>query len=388
MRLLPLVLRNLRRNRLRTVLTIVSTGLAIALVCMLLSMPAGFDAMTTALASNTRVGTHAREGTSYSLPYAYLERIRSLPGIVGATSYTFFSGVLESQTVTTIPSFAVDPDSIGAVMADYGIDATALADFVARRDGALVGSQTLDRQGWKPGDRFTLKGRRFPVTLPFRVIGGLGESAVPSVFFHREYLVQALAARGLTLDTTDLVWSRVDDPERVDATIQAIDAMFRNSAAQTTTETEKAFVSSFFGFLDSLVAVILIVTLAVALCVVAITANTASMSIRERLGELAILKALGFRRRAILLLALGETVLIAMVGGVLGAGASFVLTAVTRSMSAGWNAQLALLGSFQVTAAIVAQALLLAFAVGVASGLVPALSASRRGVVETLREVF
>jgi len=166
-----------------------------------------------------------------------------------------------------------------------------------------------------------------------------------------------------------------------------IDAAFRNSEAETTSETEKSYFANFFGQLEGFVTVILIVTGLVALCIVFIAANTASMAVRERMGEIAVLKALGFSRRLVFATLFAEATLLSTLGGVLGAFAALGLTAFLRQ-GAGWSPAMGPLGSFVVTNTILVQGLFLAFFVGMISGVVPSFGAARRPVAQTLREVF
>src|SRR5262249_51361695 len=159
------------------------------------------------------------------------------------------------------------------------------------------------------------------VTLSFRIVGVIPTSS-PTFYFQREYLSQALAANGVQFDTTGMIWSRVDDPERVTPVMREIDQMFHNSEAITSSEPENSFVGNFFSGLRQLVTIIQIVAALVTLCIVFIAANTASMSIRERVGEIAILKAIGFRKQTIFSTLLAEAGVLALVAGVFGAGAA------------------------------------------------------------------
>ena len=389
MKFLPLVLRNLVRNKLRTALTAGAIALAIALVCLLLTMPGGLDAILDEVASNSRVVVHNEAGLVYPLPYSHLQKIRSLEGVVGAASWTWFGGVFREEKGVEFPNFAVEPEPIGVVWEDWGIDRGQLEDFRRYRDGAVVGRSTLLRHGWKVGDRVTLKGTVYPVDLEFRIVGEIPDDRAPHFWFQREYLDQALRTAGRGgLDVLGTVWLRVDDPARVAPLMRQIDEMFRNSEAETASETEKSYFANFFGLLQGFVTVILIVTGLVALCIVFIAANTASMAVRERLGEIAVLKAVGFGRRLVFGTLLAEAVLLSTLGGVLGAVASLALTGWIRARASGWNPQLGPLGSFIVTETILVQGLFLALFVGMISGVIPALGAARRSVAETLREVF
>jgi putative ABC transport system permease protein len=385
---LPFIWRQLARNKIRTALTAGAIGLAVSLVCLLLTMPAGLDALLSDVASNTRIVVHNEAGLVYPLPYAYLQKIRAQPGVVSAASWTWYGGVFREEKGVEFPNFAVEPDPLGSVWADWNLDPQQLEAFRRNRDGAIVGRGTLLKNGWKIGDRVTLKGTIYPVDLSFLIVGEIASERAPHFWFQREYLDQALRAAGRGgLDILGTVWVRVDDAARVAPLMSEIDALFRNSEAITASETEKSYFANFFSMLEGFVTVILIVTGLVALCIVFIAANTASMAVRERLGEIAVLKALGFSRRLIFGTLLSEAVLLSTLGGVLGALGALGLTQILRS-GGGWNPALGPLGSFIVTQAILVQGLFLALFVGMISGVVPALGAARRSVAETLREVF
>jgi putative ABC transport system permease protein len=388
MKFLPFIWRQLARNKIRTALTAGAIGLAVSLVCLLLTMPAGLDALLSDVASNTRIVVHNEAGLVYPLPYAYLQKIRAQPGVVSAASWTWYGGVFREEKGVEFPNFAVEPDPLGSVWADWNLDPQQLEAFRRHRDGAIVGRGTLLKNGWKIGDRVTLKGTIYPVDLSFLIVGEIASERAPHFWFQREYLDQALRAAGRGgLDILGTVWVRVDDAARVAPLMSEIDALFRNSEAITASETEKSYFANFFSMLEGFVTVILIVTGLVALCIVFIAANTTSMAVRERLGEIAVLKALGFSRRLIFGTLLSEAVLLSTLGGVLGALGALGLTQILRG-SGGWNPALGPLGSFIVTQTILVQGLFLALFVGMISGVVPALGAARRSVAETLREVF
>ncbi|HKC50202.1 MAG TPA: ABC transporter permease [Myxococcota bacterium] len=387
MKYLPLVWRNLGRNPLRSVLTAAAIALAIALVCILRTMPAGLDAILASAAANTRISTHNEAGIVYSMPYSYLAKVRAVPGVVAAISWNWFGGALDLTKGVEFPNFAVDPDGFAEVYADWGLEPKVLEDFRKYRDAALVARQTLEKHRWKVGDVITLQSTVFPVTLSFRIVGA-NPNQGGALYFQREYLEQALAGAGVQFDTTGMIWSRVDDPERVAPVMRQIDEMFRNSEAITSTETEKSFIGNFFGGLKQLVMIIQIVAALVTLCIVFIAANTASMSIRERVGEIAILKAIGFRKQTIFSTLLAEAGLLALVAGIFGAVAAFGMLKALQLYATGAGPQLGPLTAFAVSNAILVQAIFIAFFIGILSGWVPALGASRRSVAQTLREVF
>jgi putative ABC transport system permease protein len=386
-RFLPLVWRNLGRNKTRSLLTASAIALAIALVCLLRTMPAGLDTFLDTIAKNNRISIHNKAGIVYTLPYAYLQKVRSVPAVVQAVSWTWFGGAFEEEKGVTFPNFAVDVEGLGVVYEDEGIAPQALADFQRYRNAALVGRQTLERYGWKVGDLITLKSTVFPVQLSFRIVGAMGSERDPRLWFQREYLEQALDAQGISFDQLGMIWARVDDPDRVNEVMANVDALFRNSEAETASETEKSFFGNFFGSLKGFVTIILIVTGLVTLCIVFIAANTASMSVRERVGEIAVMKALGFPWRLVFGILVLEAALLSTVAGAAGVLLPLGLSQILRRFASG-SPQLGPLAGFIVTSAILVEGLFLAAFVGILSGVIPAWGASRRSVAATLREVF
>src|SRR5581483_3633735 len=295
-----LVLANLGRNKLRTAFTGGAIALAVLLVCLLITMPTGLDQMLDEIASNTRVSVHNQAGLVYSMPYSFTRKVRQLDGVAGAIAQTWFGGAFEEQGRVTFPNFAVEAEHVASVYPDYNIKPEALADFVRYRDGALVGRKVMHQYGWKVGDRVTLRSTVWPANLDFRIVGEIPDDRAPMFWFNRTYLDEALKAAGRSgLGIAGMIWVRVTHPARVNGLMREIDEMSRNSEAPTASETEKSFFANFFGSLQGFVTIILIVTGLVALCIVFIAANTASMSVRERAGEIAVLKAIGFGRGVI-----------------------------------------------------------------------------------------
>ncbi|HXZ85859.1 MAG TPA: ABC transporter permease, partial [Myxococcota bacterium] len=288
----------------------------------------------------------------------------------------------------SFPSFAVEAEHLGGVYPDYHIPPDVLLAFERYRDAALVGPATLQRYGWKKGDRITLRSPVWNVALDLRVVGEIPQSNSPVVWVQREYLDQALQAKWKRkLGQIGVIWVRAESPDAVQPVMDAVDALTRTSDSPTTQQTEKDFFSSFIGSLRGFLTVLLAVTGLVTLCIVFIAANTASLSIRERAREIALLKALGFGRVRIFALLLGESLLLCALSGAVGVA---LAVAITRALhgAAARSPSLALLVGFAVTPGVIARGLLLALAVGVVSGIVPAWGAARRRVAVALREAF
>ena len=388
MKFLPLVFANLRRSPLRSVLTATAIAFAVALVCLLRTMPEGLASILDYAASGTRVVVLNKAGFDYPLPYAYLQKVRALPGVHSAASWTWYGGMVEVEKGVTFPSFATEPEVIAEVFPDFGLSPERLAAFQSRRDAAVVGRSTAKSYGWEAGQRVALVGSVYPVDLELQIVAVLPHDLSPVLLFHREYLEQALRAAGAGLDTASLLYVRVDERDRIEPLRAEIDALFRNAPAQTLSETEKEYFRNMFSALDAFVAITIAVTVLVALSIVFIAANTASLSVRERAPEIAVLKAIGFRRRLVFGLLVLEAGLLALAGGAAGALGSLLLTLGLHGAATSLMSQVGPLGSFVVTRAILVQGLFLALFVGMLAGVVPCYGAAKRSVAETLREVF
>ena len=381
----PLVWKNLGRNKLRSVITGVAIAFAVAMSCVLRMMPAGLDAMLNSMSTGTRISVHNEAGLTYALPYAYLNKIRSMPGVVDAVTYTWFGGVVDADKGVEFPNFAVDADRLGVVYEDWKIDPAALAEFQRNRNAAIVGQMVMDQQGWKIGDEITLRSTIWPVEAQLKIVGVIPRR--PFVWINRTYVEQAMLAQGQSWDLAGVVWVRVDDAAKLTPLMAQIDDTFRNSGAETESETEKSFFGNMMSNLQGFVTILLIVAGLVTLCVLFIAANTASMSVRERVGELAIMKALGFRWRTLFWTLVLEAALLSTVAGAVGVALSIGLSGLLRAISS-TNPSMGPLTAFIVTNAVLVQGLFMAFFIGIVSGALPSFGASRRPVAQTLREVF
>ncbi len=387
MRYLGLVLANLLRSPLRSALTSGAIALAVLLVVILLTMPAGLDALLSRIASNTRISVVNKAGLVYSMPYSFARKIRALPGVEDAMAQVWFGGAFEEAGRVTFPNFAVEADHVERVYADWNLSPQGLADFRRYRDGAIVGRETMTKYGWKVGDRITLRSTVWPADLDVRIVAEIPNERSPILWLNREYLEQTLEAQGRKLGVAGIIWVKVRDPKEVNSVMLRIEELTRNSEAETSTQTEKSFFSSFFGSLEGFVTILMTVTVLVSLCIVFIAGNTASMAVRERAGEIAVLKAIGFPRGAIFGMLIAETVALSALAGAVGVGLAVVLTGLLQKAAAG-SQQLGPLGGFIVTNGVVVQGLLLSLGIGVVAGFLPAWAASRRPVAEALREIF
>jgi putative ABC transport system permease protein len=378
-----LIRRNLGRNRVRTLLTTLAVGFSIFLVCAVMTLPSVRDSILNRSANVLRLSIHHKAGLTYMLPLAYVQRVRVLPHVVGVNHWSWYGGMYK-EPKDLFPNFAIDPETVGEVWPDYGWDPTVLEAFKHTRNGALVGARTMKKFNWKVGDEVALRGGVFPVNLTFKIIGEIPSPGNPVVlWFPRQYLEEAMQPYG-GFGKIGMLWVRVDRPENMNTVMAAIDDLFRNSEAETASETERSFFANFLSSFDGLINVIMIVGFLVVAAIVLIAANTAAMSVRERIGEVAVLKTIGFRRRTVFVLLLSEGVLIAIVGGVIGAVPAYLIL---NAGNSSWSPFLGPLGMFIMPISVMIQGLFLALLVGFLSGIIPARGAAQLNVATALRQI-
>lgn len=383
MYLIRLILRNALRHRLRTLLTVV--GLVVATVAFGLLQTvvdawyAGADAASTA-----RLITRHAVSLVFSLPITYREKLRGIDGVRSVAAGNWFGGVYK-EPKNFFPQFAIDPAYV-AMYPEYVIADRELKDWLRDRKGAVVGRKLAQTYGFRIGDTVTLKGTIFPGNWDFVIRGiydGRERSTDTSQFlFHWEYLNETL--RATVPRRADLVgWFVLDlaDPSRAAEVSRAVDALFKNSNAETLTETEKSFQLGFVAMTEAIVVVIRAVSFLVIFIIMAVMANTMAMTARERLSEYATLKALGFGQGFIARLIFGESLAIAAIGGTLG-----MLS--TLPIADAFAAQMgSLFPVFNVSARTIAMQAAAAGIVGVVAAIVPGWRATRVRIVDGLRAV-
>jgi putative ABC transport system permease protein len=378
--MLHLVLVNLLRNPRRAILTTLAIAVSIFVLSVLLSLPAIADRILGDRVSSLRLICHSRAGMLYSLPEAYRRKIEGRPGVQAVAAFTFFLGIYHEPT-DQFPNAAVDHEQIDVIWPDWGITPAAVADFKRLRTACLVGPALMGRFHWHVGQQITLRGTVYPVNLTFQIVGVLGDKAPPPILlFRRDYLDEATNHQA----RVNMYWVKVDAPEAISAVAGDIDQMFANSSAETRTETEFAFFSNVLSNYRVIFAMARAFGLIVAITIGLVAANTAAMSIRERQTEIAIMRALGFQASTIISALVGEGSIMGFVGGVLGCAAAY---AALRGLSVS-SAALGPLGlALRVPGPVVAEAMMVAMLIGGGSGLVPAVIAARRNIVDAIRHV-
>lgn len=378
-----LILRSAFRHRLRTLLTIVGLTVAVLAFGLLQTVVDAWYAGAQS-ASSARLITRNAISLAFSLPISYENRIRALDGMTRIARSSWFGGVYQ-EPKNFFPQFAVSENYLD-LYPEFTLPEDQRIAFRRDRKGALIGRQLADQYGFRIGDVLPLRGTIYPGTWEF-VVRGIFDAAdstkiTRQMLFHWEYLNETL--RKTAPRRADLVGvyilgiARIDDAAAVSTNV---DAVFRNSLAETLTETEQAFQLGFVALSDQIIAAIRLVSYVVILIILAVMANTMAMSARERTSEYATLKALGFGPGFLGLLIFGESMLLAAIGGGLGMALTAPASAAFKQASGG------IFPIFLVSRETMILQLACAAVVGMVAALVPALRVSRVRIVEGLRAI-
>jgi putative ABC transport system permease protein len=311
------------------------------------------------------------------LPARQLPVIERIPGVAAVTPFTYFGGKFRDQDFTPFAQFAVDPTRFTNVFVEAKASPEELAAWIRDRTSCVVGRNTMEKYGLKLGDRMQLTGTFYPHDLDLKIAavyeGSLDDR---NVFFHHKLLDE--------LQGTSMVgtwWVRAASAEAASEVIRAINQAFANSSAEVRAETERAFQMSFVSMWGNIQTLIQRIAYAVVFTLLLVTVSTMSMAVRERFRELAILKALGFRRRELFAFILAESFGLALLGALLGAGGAW---AFFHSVDIGKLSNGIFL-YFEVTPRILGIASLVAATLGIVASVPPALAVARTSVVAGLK---
>jgi putative ABC transport system permease protein len=379
MKFAKLIRRNLFRNPLRAVLTMLLMAVIFFFVATLLAILDNFESFSNAGEGANRLVVQSAISLANLLPYAHEQKIRQIPGVVDTAKLQWI-GAYYKEKSNFFANFAVDVDKFPSVFDDYKIDPQELAAFQADRRGALVGKELMKRFNWKIGDRITLKRQIFAFDPELTIRGTYVHPVqTTSLFFPMEYFQQSLGDEA----RVGTFWVKVRDPKQMAAISQQIDAMFKNSDYPTETFTEKEFQQNFMSMMGNVKLLFTAVSTCAIFMVVLLAAITMSMSARERVTEIAVLKAIGFEQRLVLGIMLTEFILLTVIGGAAGSyGAHFLYGAVDMG-----KVTQGFLQNFGIHAKTLAVCIGTSAAVGLIAGGLPALRASNLRVVDGLRRV-
>jgi putative ABC transport system permease protein len=382
---LKLIFKNVFRAKLRTLLTL--SGLVVAIVAfgLLQTVVDAWFAGANA-SSDARLVTRNAISLVFPMPTYYRERIRSIEG-VKLVSYSQWFGGIYKEPQNFFPQFAVDHNTYFDIYREFIIPPEQLLAFKRDRQGALVGRKLAEQFGWKVGDVIPIRGTIFPGTWQFTIHGifdGKDETTITRQFFMQwEYINEDIKRRfprrGDQIGVFNIL---IDDPSRAADVAKAIDTEFRNSLAETLTETEKAFQLGFVAQSEAIVIAIRIVSFVVIFIIMAVVANTMAMTARERIAEYATLKALGFSPGYVAALIFGEAMVLSLVGAGVGILLTFPIASAFAASPAG-----AAFAVFRLTPETVGLQVVCALIVGVVAALVPGWRSARVKIVDGLRHV-
>lgn len=371
---------NLFRKKIRTTLTVGSFAVALFLFGLLAVVRGAFN-QGLDIAGADRLVIVNKVSIIQPLPISYKERLLQIPGVKGVTHANWFGGVYQDER-NFFPQFAIDTETYRAMFPEFVMPEEQWKAFVGDREGVIVGEDLVKRFHWKIGDRVPIKGTIFPGTWEFNIRGiyhGSRQADDTTQFwFHYKLLEERQNQywKGLVGWYT----VRIDNPDNAVRVAKAIDESFANSPWETKTDTEKAFAASFVKQAGNIQFLMLSIGGVVFFTLLLVTGNTMAIAVRDRVRELAVLKAVGYSDNFVLGMVLGESLLLALVGGGLGIGLAKLLTL-------GGDPTRGLLPFFYLTPSAAVAGIALALLVGILGGILPALSAMRLRVVDALRRV-
>lgn len=381
---LKLLWRNAFRHRLRTFLTVLAITIAIVAFGLLRTFIDAWYAGVEA-SSASRLVTRNAISLVFPLPISYKDRIRQVEGVKIVSYGNWFGGIYIDEK-NLFANFAVDIDSYLKLYPEFVLPPDQLQAVLRDRKACVAGRKLAERFGWKIGDTIVLKGTIFPGNWEFVLRGiyhGRDKTADESqMFFHWSYLnetVKKLVPR--RADQAGFYMIGITNPSLASQVTMAIDELFRNSLAETLTESEKAFALGFISMTEAIVIAIKLVSFVVIIIIMAVVANTMAMTARERIGEYAVFKTLGFGARHIVGMIFGESMVITLTGCAVGIALTFPLARAFASAMSNY------FPIFNVSKATIYMDIGAALLVGVVAGIFPAWRAVKIRIAEGLSRI-
>jgi putative ABC transport system permease protein len=382
---LKLIFKNVFRAKLRSSLTIIGLVIAILAFGLLQTVVDAWFAGANA-SSSARMVTRNAISLVFPMPVYYRDRIKSVSGVKSVSHSQWFGGVY-IEPKNFFPQFAVDSDNYFEMYPEFLIKPEELLAFKRDRQGAIVGRKLADQYGWKVGDVVPIRGTIFPGNWQFTIraiFDGKDEITITRQFYFQwnyinEFLIKRFPRRADQIGVFNI---EVTDPGRIADIARAIDAEFKNSLAETLTETEKSFQLGFIAQSEAIVVAIRVVSFVVILIIMAVVANTMAMTARERLAEYATLMALGFSPGFVAGLVFGEALMLALIGAGIGILLTFPVAQGFAASPAG-----TIFAVFKVSQDTVLMQLASAIVVGVIASLVPGWRSANIKIVDGLRHV-
>jgi putative ABC transport system permease protein len=381
---LSLVLSSFRRKKVRIILTLLSIAVAFTLFGYLAAIKQAFSQGVDVAGADRLVVRH-KVSIIQSLPMSYESDMEQIEGVADATHVTWFGGIYQ-EPKNFFPQFPVNPEEYLAMYPEFLLPEEQKEEWFRTRTGAVIGRNTADRFGFEVGDKLPIQATIWPrsgnqLTWDFDIVGiydGAEQGTdTTQMLFHYDYFDEA---RQFLRGQVGWYIVRVDDPEASARIAREIDDTFANSRAETKAETEGAFLTGFAEQIGNIGAVITAIVSAVFFTILLVAGNTMAQSVRERTGELAVLKAVGFTDSQVLGLVLAESITIAAIGGFAGLGIAAVLVS-AGDPTGGW------LPLFYFPRADAVLGVLFVIMLGLVTGLLPALQAGRLRIADALRRL-
>ena len=382
--LFKLLLKNAFRHKLRTALTMVGLVVAICAFGLLRTIVDAWYAGVEG-SSSTRLVTRSNISLTFALPLNYGQRLRGVEGVRQVSWANWFGGVYVTER-NFFPQFAIDPTTYLPLYPEYRLPEEQKQAFYRDRQGAIVGRKLADKFGWKVGDQIPLRGTIYPGTWTFNLRGiwdgADAKTDESQLLMHWGYVNETIRLKSpRRADAVGVYIVGIDEPNTAALVGQRVDQLFANSLAETMTETEAAFQLSFVSMSEAILVAVRAVSLIIVVIIMAVMANTMTMTARERLAEYATLKALGFSPGFVVRLLFGESLLIAAIGGLAG-------VLLTLPLAAGFRSAVGtLFPVFQVSTLTMALQLAAALGVGAVAAAWPAWKMSRIDIVAGLRQI-
>ena len=383
MKFRALILANLLRKKARLVLTIGSFAVALFLFALLAVVNEAFSRGADVVSAN-RLVTINRTSIINTIPLSYRDEILRIPGVKYITHNNWFGGVYQDAK-NFFPQFVIDPENQRQVFPELIVPDDQWNTFLKDRQGVIVGEATMERFGWRIGDRipitttiYGLAGKPFEFNIDGVYHGATPQDDTTQFWIQWEYFKESIPAA----IQGQVGWYviRIDNPDDAPRIAKTIDSMYLNSPYETRTETESSFAEGWVKQFGNIKFLIVSIGSVVFFTLLLVTGNTMAISVRERTRELGVLKAIGFSDRAVLGFILGESMVISL-AGCIGLGLALVAIPALSHAMAG------LLPPLLIGAKTLAYGVLAALLVGFASGILPAYGAMRMRVVTALRRV-
>ncbi len=387
MGLLRISARNLTRNWLRTILTVLGSAVALIAFVMLRTVLSAWE-VGIDYAAKDRLGTRHKVSFIQPLPKKYIDDVRGVPGVKQATWANWFGGKDPNKPDEFFATIAVDAPSFLPVMDELVLGEPERAAWMADKRGAIIGDVLAKKLGLKVGDKYTLQGSIFPGDWEFN-IDGIYTAARKSLdrsqfLFHWSYLNDTIPES--RRDNIGWIMTRVEDPSQSANISAAIDKIFDEKDTQTVTMSERNMQLSFMAGFGAILTVLNVVSIIILVILLLILGNTIAMGVRERTREYAVLRAIGFLPSHVRLFVVGEATSLGIVAGLCGIGLAypFVNGVVGRAIEENMGAYFPY---FRVEPGVAVLAILIAVFLSTIAAIIPAIQAGRISVTDALRRV-